>query len=77
MKKTKTLARNEWIKISDERPPWMEMVLCWDGRKVWPGWDENDPKEHCYMVCADPGLCADSEEPTHWMLLPEGPSNEH
>ena len=72
-KKKETLTRNDWVKISDQRPPFMEMVICWDGVNVWPGWDENAPEEHCYMCCADPGMARDCNEATHWMLLPEGP----
>lgn len=68
-------AMKEWIDIKDQRPPFMEMVIFFDGDNVWPGWDEGNAvsgEDVCYC-CADPGFREDATTPTHWMLLPEGP----
>lgn len=63
----------EWVSVRDERPPFMEMVLFYDGENVWPGWDEAHPHEDMSIVCADPGFEHTQDDPTHWMLFPDGP----
>lgn len=74
---------SEWIRISDERSPYMETVIFYDGDNVWPGWDEGNVSlgEDLCWVCCDPAfsnrnevtLLCGAKTPTHWMLLPEGP----
>lgn len=74
------IMNNEWISIDDEKPPFLEKVLCWDTQKIYIAYRpiEDEYNEHwsiCEDACCSCNGCTGSV--THWIPLLSPPQDDH
>ena len=73
---------SEWISVKDLPPPPLTDVLLYDGKEIAIGWNESVQPEETpvYWTMYGGGLGMsrwfDDDEVTHWMPLPEPPTNQ-
>jgi hypothetical protein len=67
----------QWISVKDRLPEEYQIILVWDGKKVYPTYlSDWENEEKTSPVFSDIKNDLRISNITHWMRLPEAPKDE-